>query len=58
MLLDNQGQNATKLALQSGLSYSVVTHHLRLLSCEGTVQRRGNRRYVWLSTGLGQRRLG
>ena len=25
---------------------------------EGTVERKGNRRYVWLVTGLGQKRLG
>jgi hypothetical protein len=33
-------------------------HHLNLLKEEGTVERRGTRRYVWLQTGLGQKRLG
>jgi len=57
VLLDAQGLSAAKLAGQSGLSYSVAMHHLYLLKEEGTVERRGSRRYVWLSTGLGQKRL-
>jgi len=56
-LLDRQGFNATKIATESSLSYGVVMYHLKLLNCEGTVERRGNRRYVWLSTDLGQKRL-
>jgi predicted transcriptional regulator len=58
VLLDDQGLSAPKLAKQSELSYSVVTYHLRILKDEGTVERKGNRRYVWLVTGLGQKRLG
>jgi DNA-binding IclR family transcriptional regulator len=57
VLLDAQGLSATKLAPQSKLSYSAVMHHLNLLKEEGTVERRGTRRYVWLQTGLGQKRL-
>jgi predicted transcriptional regulator len=58
VLLDDQGLSAPKLAQQSELSYAVVTYHLRILKEEGTVERKGNRRYVWLVTGLGQKRLG
>ena len=58
VLLERQGFAASKLANESALSYGVVTHHLRLLKIEGTVERKGNRRYVWLATGLGQKRLG
>ncbi|MCW4046267.1 MAG: hypothetical protein NWE99_01705 [Candidatus Bathyarchaeota archaeon] len=39
------------------MSYNVVMHHLRLLQHEGTVIRRGDRPYVWMLTGLGQKRL-
>jgi predicted transcriptional regulator len=58
VLLESQGFNASKIAKESGLSYGVVSYHLKLLKNEGTVERKGNRRYVWLATGLGQKRLG
>jgi DNA-binding transcriptional ArsR family regulator len=58
VLLEHQGFTASKLARESALSYGVVMYHLRLLKDEGTVERKGNRRYVWLVTGLGQKRLG
>ena len=57
-LLERQGFNASKIAKESALSYGVVMYHLKLLKNEGTVERKGNRRYVWLATGLGQKRLG
>jgi DNA-binding transcriptional ArsR family regulator len=58
VLLEHQGATASKLAKESGLSYGVVTHHLKLLKNEGIVECKGSRRYVWLATGLGQKRLG
>ena len=58
VLLETQGFNASKIAKESGLSYGVVTYHLKLLKNDGSVERKGNRRYVWLATGLGQKRLG
>jgi predicted transcriptional regulator len=58
VLLETQGFNASNIAKESNLSYGVVTYHLKLLKNEGTVERKGNSRYVWLSTGLGQKRLG
>jgi hypothetical protein len=57
-LLEKQGFDASKIAKESALSYGVVIHHLKLLKNEGTVERKGYRRYVWLTTGLGQKRLG
>ncbi|MGD6853397.1 MAG: hypothetical protein ACQCN6_15160 [Candidatus Bathyarchaeia archaeon] len=57
-LLDTQEFSASKIANQSTLSYTVVVYHLRLLKNEGTVEHRGSRRYVWLKTGWGQKRLG
>lgn len=57
VLLDTQGLSAVKIAKESKLSYNVVMYHLRLLKTEGTVERHGERRYVWLPTGMGQKRL-
>jgi predicted transcriptional regulator len=56
-ILENKPSTAGILAKESTLSYNVVIHHLRLLSNEGIVQRKGNRPYYWVSTGLGQKRL-
>ena len=56
-LLETRGFTASKIAKESALSYGVVMHHLRLLKNEGTVERKGSGRYVWLATGLGQKRL-
>ena len=58
MLLEAQGFRAAKIAKESALSYGVVIYHLRLLKNEGTVERKGSKRYVWFLTGLGQKRLG
>jgi len=57
-LFEKQGFTASKIAKETGLSYSVVMYHLRLLRNEGTVKRKGTKRYIWLATGLGQKRLG
>jgi len=58
VLLEKQSCSAIKIANQTALSYGVVMHHLRLLKNEGTVGRKGSWRFVWLATGLGQKRLG
>ena len=57
LLLDEQGSSAINIAQKSALTYGVVTYHLHLLKNEGTVERKGSRRYVWLSSGYGQKRL-
>jgi len=48
---------AAALAKETGRSYRVVMHHLRLLETEGTISRKGNWHYSWSLTGMGQRRL-
>jgi len=58
VLLELHGFAACKIANESGLTYGVVIYHLRLLKNEGTVERKGNGRYVWLATGFGQKRIG
>jgi transposase len=58
ILLETQGSSASKIAKQTEMSYGVVVYHLRLLRNEGTVERKGSGRFVWLATGLGQKRLG
>ncbi len=57
MLLDTRCFDASKIARETALSYGVVMHHLKLLNIEGIVERKGSKRYVWLATGLGQKRL-
>ncbi len=57
MLLDEQGSSAINIAEKGALTYSIVLYHLHLLKNEGTVERKGRRRYVWLSSGYGQKRL-
>jgi len=58
VLLEKQSISASKIAEYTSLSYGVVVYHLRLLKNEGTVGRKGSSRFVWLATGLGQKRLG
>jgi predicted transcriptional regulator len=58
VLLEKQSYSASKIAKQTALSYGIVAYHLKLLKNEGTVGRKGSRRFVWLATGLGQKRLG
>jgi len=57
LLLDNQYCSASELANKTELSYNVVMYHLRLLCREDIVEHKGGRRYIWLSTGVGQTRL-
>ena len=57
VLLERQGFAACKIAKESGLTYGVVIYHLRQLKKEGTVERKGSSRYIWLVTGFGQKRL-
>lgn len=55
--LDTRYHTASALSKNTSLSYSVVMHHLCLLHAEGIVERKGTRRYIWMVTGLGQKRL-
>jgi len=56
-ILDSSPSTASRLAKATSLAYGVVMHHLRLLACEGIVDRKGGRPYYWFPTGLGQKRL-
>jgi DNA-binding transcriptional ArsR family regulator len=56
-VLDKNPVDAKKLAKETGLSYMVVMHHLRLLAEEGVIKREGSKPYIWVLTGLGQKRL-
>ena len=55
--LEGNPAAASKIAKEATLTYSVVMHHLRLLQDEGIVDRKGSRPSLWVSTGLGQKRL-
>jgi DNA-binding transcriptional ArsR family regulator len=55
--LNNKLVTAGVLARLTGMSYSALIHHLRLLEKEEIIDRRGKRPYMWFLTGLGQKRL-
>ncbi|MCL1971087.1 MAG: winged helix-turn-helix domain-containing protein [Candidatus Bathyarchaeota archaeon] len=57
LLLDVNFCSASELSSKTGFSYNVVMHHLRLMYREGIVEHKGDRKYVWLLTGVGQTRL-
>jgi predicted transcriptional regulator len=56
-VLDKGPLEALAIKKETGQSYRVVLHHLRLLEVEGTINRHGKRRSSWSLTGMGQRRL-
>jgi len=57
-VLEKQESNIKNIVGLSGLHYSVVVHHLRLLEAERVVVRKGEKRpFVWQLTGAGQQRL-
>lgn len=56
-VLDTHPFKTINITRETGLHYSVVLYHLKLLEKEGIVQRKGNKPYVWSLTGLGQKRL-
>jgi len=56
-VLEKHSVDAKTIGKEAGMPYGVVTHHLRLLEAEGTVERKGSRPHVWMLTGLGQKRL-
>jgi predicted ArsR family transcriptional regulator len=56
--LERKAGTAQALASASGLSYVVVLHHLRLLEVRGIAMRKRDKRpFLWVLTGVGQRRL-
>ncbi|MDH5481346.1 MAG: hypothetical protein OEY22_00495 [Candidatus Bathyarchaeota archaeon] len=56
-ILEKHSVDAQTIGKEAETSYRVVLHHLRLLETDGTVKRKGSRPYVWVLTGLGQKRL-
>jgi predicted transcriptional regulator len=56
-VLENEPLNAASISKKSGLSYSSVLHHLRLMEDEKIVARSNEKPYSWRLTGLGQKRL-
>lgn len=55
--LEKSSGDAKTVAGQAALPYGVTMHHLKLLGHEDIVHRKGNRPYVWVLTGMGQKRL-
>ena len=56
-ILSEVGLTAKEIAEKSGLSYSSVLYHLKLLEEEKIVRREGKRPFKWRLTGLGQQKL-
>ncbi|MFQ6067919.1 MAG: winged helix-turn-helix domain-containing protein [Candidatus Bathyarchaeia archaeon] len=57
-ILERKSATANIVAKESGLNYSVVLHHLRLLAAEKIVSRKTSKKpYFWKLTGIGQQRL-
>jgi len=56
-VLDKRSLDAKTVSKETGMTYGVVIHHLRLLEAEGIVERKGSKPHVWVLTGLGQKRL-
>ncbi len=56
-LLEKDPLNAALISKRSGLSYSSVLHHLRLMEEEHIVARSNEKPYKWKLTGAGQKRL-
>lgn len=56
--LEKKESDVKGVANSGGLSYRVVTYHLKLLEAEHVVDKKGERKpYVWQVTGVGQQRL-
>jgi predicted transcriptional regulator len=55
--LEGQPSNAKTIAKETGMSYTVVLHHLHLFEAEKVVVRKGKRPFQWELTGAGQQTL-
>ncbi|PIU59537.1 hypothetical protein COS86_03610 [Candidatus Bathyarchaeota archaeon CG07_land_8_20_14_0_80_47_9] len=56
-VLERHSVDAKTTGSEAGIPYAVAMHHLKLLKSEGIVERKGDKPYVWVLTGLGQKRL-
>ena len=56
-VLEKFSADGKTVAQNTELPYGVVMHHLKLLEAENIAHRKGNKPYVWLLTGRGQKRL-
>jgi predicted transcriptional regulator len=56
-ILGENWKSATKISKETGLSYKVVTYHLRLMENEKIVNHKSKRPKLWSLTGLGQQRI-
>jgi len=56
-ILERNPINAEEISKETGISYTSVLHHLRLLENENIVARRGKKPYLWELTGAGQQSL-
>jgi hypothetical protein len=55
--LEKTHGDARTIGREAELPYGVAMHHLKLLTKEGIVNRKGNRPGIWTMSGFGQKRL-
>jgi predicted transcriptional regulator len=55
--LEKGSSDTNAISKGTGMSYGVITHHLKLLKAEEIVERKEKKPHVWTLTGLGQKRL-
>jgi hypothetical protein len=55
--LGDNWKSATRISKETGLSYKVVTYHMRLMENEKVVAHKSRRPKLWGLTGLGQQRI-
>jgi len=56
-VLDTHSVDSKIIAKETGMTYRVIMHHLRLLEAEGIVERKEGKPHIWVTTGIGQKRL-
>ena len=56
-MLERRSADAKTVGSEAGIPYAVAMHHLKLLRSEAIVERKGDKPYFWMLTGLGQKRL-
>ncbi|MEM2969534.1 MAG: winged helix-turn-helix domain-containing protein [Candidatus Bathyarchaeia archaeon] len=57
VVLDEVPCTAKEIGEKSGLNYSSVIHHLRLMRDDHIIKRSNGKPYIWEFTGVGQKRL-
>ncbi len=55
--LDTLQYTAKAINEKTGIHYSSILHHLHLMENENIIKRNDKRPYIWVLTGVGQKKL-